>query len=133
MVPHLWVPLEGAEEQIKTVHSHLFISPSLDSVVFFFACLLLNTQATKLFSSCSWAVTACTFPQPISMQICNSFQMHAKGHFQFVQLYASAVSFLNVPRPFIEKIFLRKALTESLVKAQHKNNDSGISESVHTM
>ncbi len=55
MVPHLWVPLEGAEEQIKTVNSHLLISPSLDSVVFFFACLLSNTQATKLFSSCSWA------------------------------------------------------------------------------
>lgn len=47
MVPHLRVPLEGAEEQIKTVNSHLLISPSLDSVVILFACLLSNTQATK--------------------------------------------------------------------------------------
>lgn len=47
VVPHLWIPLEGAEEQIKTINSLLFISPSLD--LFLFACLLSNTWAIKLF------------------------------------------------------------------------------------
>lgn len=140
VVPHLWIPLEGAEEQIRTINSLLIISPSLCSMVFLFACLLSNTWTMKLFI-CKELRFFLLFDASTACSIC--YQRHnpcasrsvpiqnevkIQANMQFIPLDVCQVEMCQ--GLFTEKIFLRKAPTEYFVKAQKAQTMSVVSQKV---
>lgn len=100
MVPHLWVPLEGAEEQIKTVNSHLFISPSL---WYFSAVKYMGYKAVYLHE-------VELLLAPFNLYASQSFSSKAQCS------VCSAFFILKCAKAFSLK---RLSQTDSLVKTQH--------------
>lgn len=85
VVPHLWIPLEGAEEQIRTINSLLIISPSLMlygislclSVVKYMDYEAIHLQRVEIFST-FWCFHCLLHLLPTPQSLCKSFSSNSK-------------------------------------------------------